>query len=209
MDKIESFHENIVKYLNGLEYSCYRCVSKIYSDPMSYHWRPDILSDRELVGYYNGFFGKIFGKDKIVCRLIHLETDICFNSQDREILYSIQELFKDSFSFRESFFGKCICGTIQKFRHVINNSFHLDFQVLNNSYLKYFKDRINLLMTTLTEQYPLLGVNPDYNQLKEQFSMSIPKIIYYEKIIDLQPLYSNREGWEQLRKKIINNKNNY
>ena len=111
-------------------------------------------------------------------------------------------------SFRESFFGKCICGTIQKFRHVINNSFHLDFRVLNNLYLKYFKARINLLMTTLIEQYPSLNVNPDYNHLKEQFSMLIPKIIYHEKIIDLQPLYSNRKDWEQLRKKIINNRNN-
>ena len=202
MDRIVSFHDNIAKYLNGLECSSYRCVSKIYSDSKSYYWRPSILSDRELVGYYNGFFGKIFGKDKIVCRLIHLETDVCFNSEEREILYSIQELFKNGFSFKESLFGKCIYGSIKNFRQIINNSFHLDFQLLNNLYLKYFKMRINFLMTTLTEQYPLLGVNPDYNQLKEQFSMSIPKIIYHEKIIDLQPLYINRKGWEQLRKKL-------
>ena len=47
----------------------------------------------------------------VLVRSIHLGDDICFNSDQREILYSIQQCFKEeNNNIRNSEFKECIYG---------------------------------------------------------------------------------------------------
>ena len=139
----EYLHMNIYIFLNGVEISRCRCLDKHNKERGYYFWKPLYLSNETLVNYYNGFFKKIFEKDKIICRLIHGEEDICFNSDNREILLAIKKLFGDVLYFKESIFSKCIYCSVKTFRSIITNSFEIDFKKLNHSYLYFYQNRIN------------------------------------------------------------------
>lgn len=202
MESIESFHFNIFNFLDGLTISRCRCLGKIYSDPQEHFWKPELLSNKLLVKYYNGFYQKIFGKDKIICRLIHHDEDICFNSGDREILYTIQKFLNNKLSFKEIIFGKCIYGSIKLFREAINNSFSINLDLLYNFYQDYFEKRIKNLYSLLLSTYPSLKDNQHYQILRSLLPTVVNKSKSKDKQIDFSPFYEYRNQWEELRKEL-------
>ena len=197
------FHITIYSFLNGVELSRCRCLDKHNRERGYYFWKPRYLSNKTLVNYYNGFFKKIFEEEKIICRLIHGEEDICFNSDNREILLAIKKLFGDVFYFKESMFGKCIYCPVKKFHTVITNSFEIDFKKLNHSYLYFYQNRINILIKSLVLQKPSLENNDNYLKLVQNFSSVLSEVIIPDnQIIRLTSLYNYREQWEKFRKEL-------
>ena len=62
---------------------------------------------------YTRILHDVFGENVRV-RLIHKNQDICFNSDNREILYAIQDcLPNDSSVYSECIFGKALCISIK------------------------------------------------------------------------------------------------
>ena len=200
----EYFHITIYSFLNGVELSRCRCLDKYNREKGYIFWKPRYLSNETLINYYNGFFQKIFEEDKIICRLIHGQEDICFNSLDREILLSIKKLFGDVFYFKESMFGKCIYCSVKKFHNIIRNSFEIDFKILNQSYIHFYQKRINTIIHSLIVEKPSLRNNDDYLNLVSQLPsiLSELKTVPNKQIISLTSFYNYREQWEQFQKEI-------
>ena len=200
----EYFHITIYGFLNGVELSRCRCLDKHNRKKGYIFWKPRYLSNETLINYYNGFFKKIFEEDKIICRLIHRQEDICFNSDNREILLSIKKLFGDVFYFKESMFGKCIYCSVKKFHNIIRNSFEIDFKILNQSYIHFYQKRINTIIHSLIVEKPSLRNNDDYLNLVSQLPSLLfeVKALPNKQIITLTSFYNYRKQWEQFRKKI-------
>jgi len=197
-------HINIYSFLNGVELSRCRCLDKHNKEKGYIFWKPRYLSNETLVNYYNGFFQKIFEEGKIICRLIHLQEDICFNSDDREILLSIKKIFGDVFYFKESMFGKCIYCSVKKFHTVITNSFEIDYKKLNQSYIYFYQKRINTLIQSLILEKPSLENNDSYLRLVDDFPSVLSGVsnVPDNQIIRLISLYNYREQWEKFRKEL-------
>ena len=110
---------------------------------------------------------KIFN-GAVIVRSIHKDNDICFNSMNREILYSINECLKKYDKkldpiYKESFLGKALIININKipskppFNNLINNfkrNFFERLSLIENHYFNFdFKNLIKFKNKVKSENY--------------------------------------------------------
>ena len=172
-----------------------------------------IISNEDIINSYTKTIKKNNFHDIVTIRSIHKNQDICFNSEQREILYAIQKCFNEinnynSF-FKECLFGKALIISIEK---IPKNP---PFNNLKKNYKLKFLDRIN----NIENHLKLHKINyEDLNYKKNKLLLSYSSIIYC-KILPYQilkkillylhydfNLYKKlRNEYEERRKKIIIN----
>ena len=114
-----------------------------------------------------------------IVRSIHLDDDICFNSDQREVLYSIQQCFKeDNNNVINSRFKECLYG-----KALIINRKNIPkippFKNFNKYYKKNFLDRLELL----DNHFEINKIdNKDLKLIKNEILISYSDIIYLKKL---------------------------
>ena len=156
----------------------------------------------------------IFGKNRVLVHIIHDDRDICINSNEREILYAIQEYQKINYnqhwSFSERFLTKAL--TIS-----INKCSECNFDKISEIYKKYFQERIQSIINKYDEKYEdsnifVIDYNETYIEIMENFVFAGKKIsIKYEnvkevyqklvsdKLVDYEKYKTIRDIFEKMR----------
>lgn len=101
-----------------------------------------------------------FPKNRVIVRITHSDTNLCLNSDEREILLSVQELFDTYYNiaweYNENLWGKSLKCSFDYIIHTPN------FDSIYPIYKKYYMKRFNLIFS----QYDLrVNQNAISNQL--------------------------------------------
>ena len=101
--------------------------------------------------YVNSMFPNIYTNisnnkiERVIFRIIHNDEDLNLNCNDREILYTCQDIFgSDFWCFKENIFGKSLCAN---FNHIDKNLNFPDFEKFFTIYKKHYMDRMNLIIS--------------------------------------------------------------
>jgi len=115
-----------------------------------------------------------FSNKYIIVSSIHGKTDLCFNSEKREILYAIQNCFKIGLArYSETTYGKAL---IVPFKHVPKKP---PFENIMFYFHKHFLIRLELIDNFLIQKKPIID-----NSVKSHLLLipeRIPKLIAEKK----------------------------
>ena len=130
----------------------------------------------------------IFGEKRVRVSIIHDDRDICINSNEREILYAIQEQqhvkHNHYWTFSERFLIKAL--TIS-----ITYSPKPEFDGLSQIYKKHFTERISKII----DKYDgMIQENDDYVKVKKLYHSAIS-----EEGVNFEEYKKSRDIFENLR----------
>ena len=139
----------------------------------------------------------IFGKDRVWVHIIHHDRDICINSNEREILYAIQEYqemnYNKYWSFSERFLTKALIISVDKIPEY-------QFDGISETYKKHFQERIQLIINKYDEKYKDSAIFvTDYN---EKYVEIMENFVFVDKKISIK-----YEDVKQIYQKVISEKN--
>lgn len=146
----------------------------------------------ELAKQFQCSLDEIFGEKRVKVRIIHDDKDICINSNEREILYAIQEqqqtIHELNWSFSERFLTKALIISFSK------NPVP-QFQGISEIYKKYFIKRIQLIINKFDKM--------NIEHIKEKSHYKTVKTLYKttinEKNVDFEKYKNIREIFESIR----------
>lgn len=103
--------------------------------------------NRELNHYFNKYCSNV-NFLIVEARIVHDERDLCFNSDQREILYAIEDCFGEHAlsQYKESAWGKSLCINM---RDVPLNP---PFENIMQKYEKHFLDRLTLIDISIEQK---------------------------------------------------------
>lgn len=139
----------------------------------------------ELAKQFQVNLNELVGENRAQVHIIHHDIDICINSQERELLYAIQELQKEKYNkvwiFSEKLFTKALMISIEK-------SPIPDFDGFSEKYKKHYQERIQLIINNYDEKFEdstifVVDYNDKYIEIMENFVFVDKKIsIKYEDV---------------------------
>ena len=143
------------------------------------------IKNERLIKIYTDILSNIFPnnmhnfplKNMVLCRVIHRDEDFCFNSEHREILYSIRDCFSSANIwhpvFRENLYGKCLTIPIDKM------CMKPPFENILYYYQKHFLHRLEVIDIHFTNRYNKQSFNDTFLRLKtEKKALYITRFAY-------------------------------
>lgn len=154
----------------------------------------------EMTSIKNNFqssLDNIFGKKRLFVRIIHDDRDICINSNEREILYAIQEYQKINYnqhwSFSERFLTKALIISIDK-------TCECQFNGISETYKKYFQERIQVIINKYDQKYQ--GSAIFVTEYNEKIIEVMENFVLVDKNISIK-----YEDVKQVYQKLLSEKN--
>ena len=139
----------------------------------------------------------IFGENRLWVHIIHDDRDICINSNERELLYAIQEYqeknYKKYWSFSERFLTKALIISI-------NKNPEYQFDGISEIYKKHFQERIQLIINKYDEKYK--GSEIFVTEYNEKFIEVMENFVLVDKKISIK-----YEDVKQVYEKLLSEKN--
>lgn len=146
----------------------------------------------ELAKKFQYELNNIFGEKRVSASIIHDDRDICINSNEREILYAIQEQqhvkHNHYWSFSESFFTKALIISI-------TYSPKPQFDGLSQIYKNHFKERISKII----DKYDgIIPKNDNYVKVKKLYNSAMSKEeVNFEEYKKLRVIFENLRIFEE------------
>lgn len=96
---------------------------------------------------YQAALDIIIGKERVTVRLIHNDEDICMNSNERELLYSIQNVQRRDYNvewvFREGLFGMALMLPLKHHVSSVFVDFASEYKILFNKRIQKIINQYN------------------------------------------------------------------
>lgn len=150
----------------------------------------------ELAKQFQLVLNELVGEKRVQVHIIHHETDICINSQERELLYAIQELQREKqnkmWTYSENIFSKALMISITECPVP-------SFDGFSEIYKKHYQERIQLIINKYDEKYEdstlfVLDYDHKYGEILNNFAFVDKKIsIKYEDVKDVYRELHNKD----------------
>ncbi len=143
----------------------------------------------EIFGYHkNSKNQESYPKTEV--RIIHHDEDLCINSSEREILYTIQDLLGKNWRFKESIFGMCLyCN----FSYVNNKPNFNNFQEI---YRTHYFNRMKLIFDQYDDRFKAYY----YQEFKNKYELLKTEVNNLKKKI------SDKFTYNLVEKIVVNKK---
>lgn len=145
----------------------------------------------DIAEQYQNAFDDIIGKKRLTVRLIHNDEYLCVNSNERELLHTIQEVQRAQFGvewhFKENMLGKCIMLPLEQHVSPLFNGFAVQYKVL-------FQQRIQMII----DRYDKKPLDNDKQVFYEQIKVLYAHLVETQ-VIDFDEYKNMRDLFERIR----------
>ena len=145
----------------------------------------------DIVERYQNALDDIIGRGRLTVRIIHDEEDLCIVSNERELLYTIQNVQREQFGvewqFRENMLGKCITIPLEQQVSPLFNGFAEQYKIL-------FQKRI----TMIANRYDVKSLDEEKNEFYKQVNALYFDLLKYP-VVDFHKYKQVRDLFERVR----------
>jgi hypothetical protein len=153
---------------------------------------------------YQEQLDKLTGEKLITVRIIRGGTSLCFNTNIREIVETLEEMNKGVLSYTEKyFFGVIVSFAIEiKLLRLENTTLNFD----KDEFLHIYKTKFQNRITKITNKYDNVQLNSDFTELYNSIKAEYNKVVNSDNI-NIQEYISIRKKFDDFRDEYKNQNN--